>query len=155
MYEAVKKKDNEKLVGLKSQMGEMSKDYEEMIRAREEARRQLEEKFEIVHKRLQENREFTIAEGKRVNDTLKAFQIKFEAQLKETEEEILLEIEARKTKANEELAKINERLEKLDKGLEEEREARLRDTDEKLKPIYENLESIFCLCNAYRTLCYP
>jgi len=155
MYEAVKKKDNEKLVGLKSQMGEMGKDYEEMIRAREEARKLLEAKFEDVHKRLQENREFSIAEGKRVNDTLKTFKAKFEAQLKETEEEILAEIEQRHNYVSEELTKINERLEKLDKGLEEEREARLRDTDEKLKPIYENLESTFSLPNFLRTLCYP
>eukprot|EP00826_Nyctotherus_ovalis_P030108 TRINITY_DN2391_c0_g1_i4.p2 TRINITY_DN2391_c0_g1~~TRINITY_DN2391_c0_g1_i4.p2 ORF type:complete len:155 (+),score=55.53 TRINITY_DN2391_c0_g1_i4:130-594(+) len=152
MYEAVKQKDNEKLVGLKSQMGEMGKDYEEMIRAREEARKQLEAKFEDVHRRLQENREFTVAEGKRVNDTLRAFQVTFETQLKETEEEILAEIEGRKKRVREELVKIGERLEKLDKGLEEEREARLRDTDEKLKPIHENLEGILSFMN--RAHCY-
>ena len=62
MYETVKK-DNEKLGSLKSQIGDMGKDYDDMIRAREEAKRQLEAKFEDVYKRLQDNRQFTINEA--------------------------------------------------------------------------------------------
>lgn len=140
MYETVKK-DNEKLGSLKSQIGDMGKDYDDMIRAREEAKRQLEAKFEDVYKRLQDNRQFTINEGKKVNDALKEFQIKFETQLKEAEELLLADIEVNKKYAREELDKVYKRLDNLDIGLKEEKEARLKDTDEKLKPIKENIVS--------------
>jgi uncharacterized membrane protein (DUF106 family) len=42
--------DNEKLGHLGNQMDEMQKDFEEMKRAREEARKQLEARFQDVHR---------------------------------------------------------------------------------------------------------
>lgn len=42
--------DNEKLGNLGNQMTEMQKDFEEMKRAREEARKQLEARFQDVHR---------------------------------------------------------------------------------------------------------
>jgi hypothetical protein len=141
MYEAVKKKENEKLTSLKSQMVDMSNDYEDMIRAREEAKKQLEAKFEDVYRKVQANHDFTVAEGKRVNDTLKAFQLKFDSQLKATEDRLRDEMEKEKKYMREQLATINERLEKLEKALEEEKEERLRQSEETLKPIRQNLES--------------
>ena len=42
--------DNEKLSSLHNQMGQMEDDFEEMKRAREEAKRQLEAKFQDVHR---------------------------------------------------------------------------------------------------------
>jgi hypothetical protein len=50
IYEATAKKDNEKIGLLKGQMTEMTKDYENMVRAREEAKKQLEAKFEDVYR---------------------------------------------------------------------------------------------------------
>ncbi len=142
MYDAVKRKDNEKLTALKGQMADMGNDYEDMIRAREEAKKQLDAKFEDVYRKLQANRDFTVAEGKRVNDTLKAFQLKFETQLKVTEDKLRSEMEAEKKHVREELAAINKRLETLEKGLQDEKEERLRQTDETLKPIRQNIESM-------------
>lgn len=142
MYDAVKKKDNEKLGALKSQMVDMGNDYEDMIRAREEAKKQLDAKFEDVYRKLQANRDFTIAEGKRVNDTLKAFQLKFDSQLKATEDRLRDEMEKEKTYMREQMGIINKRLEGLEKGLQDEKEERLRQTDENLKPIRQNIESI-------------
>ena len=144
MYDAVKSKDNEKLGSLKSQMVEMGNDFEDMIRAREEAKKQLDAKFEDVYRKLQANRDFTIAEGKRVNDTLKAFQLKFETQLKSTEEKLRSEMEAEKKRMREELGTINKRLDNLEKGLQDEKEERLRQTDENLKPIRQNIDSMIC-----------
>jgi len=143
MYEAVKSKDNEKLTSLKSQMVDMGHDYEDMIRAREEAKKQLDAKFEDVYRKLQANKDFTIAEGKRVNDTLKAFQLKFETQLKSTEDKLHSEIEEEKKYVRSELDKIYKRIDNLDKGLADEKEERLRQTDENLRPIRQNIESIF------------
>jgi TolA-binding protein len=42
--------ENVKLTGLGSQLSQMENDFEDMKRAREEAKRQLERKFEEVHK---------------------------------------------------------------------------------------------------------
>ena len=49
MYEATKG-DNEKLGGLSDHMVELDKDFEEMMRIREEARKRLEERFKDVYR---------------------------------------------------------------------------------------------------------
>ena len=49
MYEATKG-DNEKLGGLQDHMVELDKDFEEMMRIREEARKRLEERFKDVYR---------------------------------------------------------------------------------------------------------
>lgn len=81
MYEATKKQDNAKLTGLRGQMQDMSQDFEEMKKAREEAKRQLDARFKDVYDKIQDNKDYTIAEGKRVNETLKTFQQTFENSL--------------------------------------------------------------------------
>lgn len=48
MYEATKK-DNLKLGGLGNQMGEMDRDFEEMMRLRNDAKRRLELQFKDVY----------------------------------------------------------------------------------------------------------
>ena len=123
-------------------MVDMGHDYEDMIRAREESKKQLDAKFEDVYRKLQANKDFTIAEGKRVNDTLKAFQLKFETQLKSTEDKLHSEIGEEKKRVHGELDNIYKRLDNLDKGLQDEKEDRLRQTDENLRPIRQNIESI-------------
>jgi hypothetical protein len=50
MYGEVKKKDNDKLGALKGQMADMSNDFEDMTRAREEAKKKLDAKFQDVYK---------------------------------------------------------------------------------------------------------
>ena len=52
-----------------------------MKRTREEAKKQLEAKFQDVYRRIQATKDFVVSEGKRINDTLKAFKSKFENQL--------------------------------------------------------------------------
>jgi hypothetical protein len=42
--------ENMKLTGLGGQLGQMENDFEDMKRAREEAKRQLERKFDEVHR---------------------------------------------------------------------------------------------------------
>lgn len=48
MYEQTKR-ENEKLKGLKGQMQDMSQDFDDMIKAREEAKRRLEARFQDVY----------------------------------------------------------------------------------------------------------
>ena len=65
----------------------MDHDYDVMLRERVESKKQLEAKFQDIARKIQANKEFTNAEVKRVKDTLKAFQSKFEYKLKLLREE--------------------------------------------------------------------
>ena len=74
-------KENEKLTSLHNQMEQMYIDFEDMKRTREEAKKILEARFKDVYRRIQATKDFVVSEGKRINDTLKAFKSKFENQL--------------------------------------------------------------------------
>jgi hypothetical protein len=52
-------------------MVELDQDFEDMLKARAEAKRLLEEKFRDVYTRIKDNRDFTISEGQKVNQRLK------------------------------------------------------------------------------------
>eukprot|EP00824_Muranothrix_gubernata_P007478 TRINITY_DN19536_c0_g1_i1.p1 TRINITY_DN19536_c0_g1~~TRINITY_DN19536_c0_g1_i1.p1 ORF type:complete len:267 (-),score=87.26 TRINITY_DN19536_c0_g1_i1:20-820(-) len=136
------KKDNEKLHSLKGQMQDMGNAYEDMIRAREEAKKQLEAKFQDVYRKIQTNKEFTIAEGKRVNDTLKAFQSKFEFQLQEMENKFTHSMNEEKDFVRQQFDGVNQEMQRLEKMIIDEREERLRQTDENLRPIRLHLEQL-------------
>jgi predicted phage tail protein len=79
-------KDNQKLSGLQSQIGDMHSDFEDMKRTREEAKKQLEAKFLDIYKKISDMKEAIAVEAKRVNDSLQAFQSKFEYLLNELKE---------------------------------------------------------------------
>ena len=55
----------------------MKNDYEDMLRAKEEAKKQMIAKFQDIHRKIKSNKDFTSSEVKRVKDTLKAFESKF------------------------------------------------------------------------------
>ena len=74
-------KDNEKLKGLSSQLVDMHNDFEDMKRNREEAKKQLEARFQDIYRKIQNMKEMVEMEEKRVNESLKAFQSKFDYQL--------------------------------------------------------------------------
>ena len=57
-----------------------------MLREKIESRKQLEAKFQDIARKIQAQRDFSLAEQKRVRDTLKALQSKFEFKLKELKE---------------------------------------------------------------------
>ena len=73
--EVFKKKqdDNTPLKDMDNQLIEMDRDYNVMLMERIESKKQLEAKFQDIQRKIQANRDFTKAETKRVNDTLKAF----------------------------------------------------------------------------------
>ena len=55
MYEQTVK-DNLKLGGLGQQMGEMDRDFEEMMRLRNDAKRRLELQFKDVYQKIKDNK---------------------------------------------------------------------------------------------------
>ena len=79
--------ENKALKDMDEQMVNMDQDYDVMLREKIESRKQLEAKFQDIARKIQANRDFTNAEQKRVKDTLKALQSKFEYKLKELKDD--------------------------------------------------------------------
>ncbi|KRW98745.1 hypothetical protein PPERSA_03880 [Pseudocohnilembus persalinus] len=138
--------ENEKLGLFSKQVDSMRDDFEDMKRTREEARKQLEAKFQDVHRKIQNTKEFIQAEGKRINDTLLAFQSKFEKELADQKnhfqnqhDNFTQEVEAR-------FGTVDEKLEDLDKKIDQEREDRLKQSEETLRDIRKQLASLFDIC---------
>ena len=100
-------KDNQKLKGLDGQMGEMKNDFEDMKRTREEARKQLEAKFQDIYKKLAALKEALETEAKRVNNSLKAFESKFICLLNELKDDLHKEMEEEKKFVNQNKDKKN------------------------------------------------
>jgi len=73
------------LNNLNKQILVMYEDFEDMKRARDDARKQLEARFLDIHKKLQYMQEALNSEGRRVNDSIKAFSSKFDFLLNELE----------------------------------------------------------------------
>ncbi len=138
----MKKKDNGKLGRLKSQMKDMSQDYEDMIKAREQSKKQLEARFNDVYSKIEENKQFTIAEGARVMQTLTAFQEKFEGKLQVAEAAIQKDLDVEKNVLAGYVVDINKKLDVLDKTLATEKQERIRQAEESLAPIKKDLEGV-------------
>lgn len=132
--------EREKLSLLHTQMEEMSNDFQDMQRAREESRKQLEAKFQDVYRKIQSTKDLVTAEGKRVNDMLMAFQSKFEFQLKELRDYADQQMEAERTSRMEAETRASARMDDLGRLIEEEKQERLKQTDDMLRAIREKLE---------------
>ena len=137
----MKKKDTTKLTALKSQMKDMSNDYQDMIKARAQSKKQLEDKFQDVYNRIEENRQFTVAEGNHVMETLKQFQDKFENKLLAAEDSIRKDLDTEKKEMASQVTGINTKLNSLDKALASEKEERIRTEEENLAPIRKDIDS--------------
>lgn len=132
--------EREKLSLLHTQMEEMSDDFQDMQRAREESRKQLEAKFQDVYRKIQSTKDLVTAEGKRVNDMLMAFQSKFEFQLKELRDYADQQMESERTARVESESRASARMDDLGRLIEEEKQERLKQTDDMLRAIREKLE---------------
>jgi len=131
--------DNEKLGALGKQMNQMSDDFEEMKRAKDEARKQLEARFQDIHRKLDNTKEFIISEGKRINHTLLAFQSKFENELTIMSDRFQNQHDTLVVSIDQRFKETHERSNVLEEMINQEREERLRQTDEQLRPIRAKL----------------
>ena len=107
-------------------MGQMVVDFEDMKRTREEAKKQLEARFQDVYRRIQATKDFVISEGKRINDTLKAFKSKFENQLTSLDEQFEKRHDILKTDMTKQFDFTYKELNRLENLIEEEKQERLR-----------------------------
>ncbi len=110
---------------MKSQIGVMKNDYEDMLRAREETRKQLLAKFQDIHRKIQSNKDFTVSEVKRVKDTLKAFESKFFHQMRILREEFETKTTEFREFNRKSLEETADRMDSIEDGILKEREDRI------------------------------
>lgn len=122
--------NNKKLREMDEQLIETDKDYDVIQREKIEARKQLEAKFQDISRKLQANRDFNSAEQKRVKDTLKALQSKFEYKLKELKDDLEGKITAMRLYNREQFKAADERLTRLEEAITKEVEDRITESDE-------------------------
>lgn len=134
--------ENEKLKGLQGQLGDMHNDFEDMKRTREEAKKQLEAKFQDIYKKIQSMKEAIDVEARRVNDCIKAFQTKFEFMLNELKDTVYKDIGEEKAFVRQQFANQEKRMDQLENMIHQEREERLKQTDEQLNPIRTHLANL-------------
>ena len=112
-----------------------------------ESKKQLKAKFQDIERKIQANRDFTKAEQKRVNDTLKAFRSKFEFKLRTLKELFEGKINAMR-KYNREQFEISDnlltslnRLNDLESNIEKEVSDRIEETDDIMNDTQTTLTS--------------
>lgn len=123
----------------------MDHDYDVMLRERIESKKQLEAKFQDIARKIQANKDFTNAEVKRVRDTLKAFQSKFEYKLKLLREEFEQKIKVMKEFNRKELKIAKERMDTIETSIKTEVRERVVETDEKVYIVRNDLSGKFPL----------
>lgn len=96
---------------------------------------------EFLYRKIQNTKEFVVSEGKRINDTLIAFQSKFEHEIKVLDHKFEEQNKAIVADVNNRFDKVNKRCDQLEKMIIEEREERLKQSDEMLRPLKEHLAS--------------
>ena len=146
--------ENEPLAAMDSQLLEMDRDYNVMLMERIESKKQLEAKFQDIQRKIQANRDFTKAETKRVNDTLKAFRAKFEHKLRVLREKFEAKLTAMRERNRTEFRSAEERLDRLEAAIAQEIDDRVTETDEQIGETQETLTRKWavtgraCVCRA-------
>ncbi|OMJ88949.1 hypothetical protein SteCoe_8955 [Stentor coeruleus] len=134
--------DRDRREEMDEQMVQLQNDYEDMVRSREESKKQLEAKLQDVHRKIQAARDYVNAEGKRVKDMLKAFQSKFEYQIQDFRNYLLTtmgkESQIRQDQDKENMARINSLIERL----RLEKEQRKIVLESLIGPVREHLETL-------------
>ena len=142
MYEATKK-ENLKVKGLDDQIGQVNEEFDEMMRLRNEAKRLLEEKFKDVYQKIRDNKQHTIDEGKKVNESLKAYQEKYAQQMKDLNDELTVKFNDETEYQHSEIKRGNDRMQFLEDLLAKEKEDRIESLDTQLAPINEQIDKAF------------
>ena len=134
--------EREKLSLLKGQMDDMTGDFENMRKAREEAKRQLDAKFQDVYSKIQSARDYVTDQGKQINEQLKQFQRSFQDELKNLKDLTNKTFDDEKSAREASNKQANDRMDFLEKSLEEEKRERVQQTENMLNPIRSGLETL-------------
>ena len=142
MYEATYK-ENLKVKGLDNQIEQVNEEFDEMMRLRNEAKRLLEEKFKDVYQKIKDNKQHTIDEGKKVNESLKAYQEKYLQQMMDLDHELTVKFTEETTYQHNEIERGNNRMEQLETLLAKEKADRIESLDTQLEPINAAIDKAF------------
>ena len=142
MYEATYK-ENLKVKGLDNQIEQVNEEFDEMMRLRNEAKRLLEEKFKDVYQKIKDNKQHTIDEGKKVNESLKAYQEKYLQQMMDLDNELTVKFTEETTYQHNEIERGNNRMEQLETLLAKEKADRIESLDTQLEPINAAIDKAF------------
>lgn len=152
MKEIEKEHDNQKINDLRKQIKELILDYEDMIKSREEAKKQLEGKFEDTFRRINATKEFAMTESKRILDIIKAFQSKFDFELFRLEKNTNSNFDSFQLQADQSFNLIEQHLNTFEKLIQEEKEERIRDSNAKLNPIKEKIRLLEENCEIEKSI---
>lgn len=97
--------------------------------------------FDPFSRKIQNTKEFVVSEGKRINDTLIAFQSKFEHEIKTIDNKFEQKNKELVADVNIRFDKVQKRTDDLERMIIQEREERIKQTDEMLRPLKEHLSS--------------
>ena len=134
--------DRDRREQIDDQMKELQNDYEDMVRAREESKKQMEAKLQDVYRKIQAARDYVNAERKRVKDMLKAFQSKFEYQIQDFKNFLLSNMEEESRTRKDIDAQNSSRINSLIETLRLEKEQRKVILESIIGPVREHLESL-------------
>lgn len=133
--------DNKMIKEMKHQLTEMDHDYDVMLRERIESKKQLEAKFQDINRKIQANKDFTNAEVKRVNDTLKAFTSKFEYKLRLLKEDFEEKIRKMREHNRNEFRIAKDRMDGIEDGIHKEIKDRIVESDEAILIVRTDLQN--------------
>ncbi|CAI2378554.1 unnamed protein product [Moneuplotes crassus] len=134
--------NNLKLVGLDNQMVEMDKDFENMLKAREIARKKLEEKFKDVNSRINSNKDFMIDSGKEFNKKLQKYQNEFNTDLENKRTDLNNYLTDQQNIIHEVLTRTDQRMLDLETAIAEEKKDRRETWDRELKEIDDDFNAL-------------
>eukprot|EP00344_Euplotes_crassus_P009121 CAMPEP_0197006254 /NCGR_PEP_ID=MMETSP1380-20130617/33758_1 /TAXON_ID=5936 /ORGANISM="Euplotes crassus, Strain CT5" /LENGTH=262 /DNA_ID=CAMNT_0042425759 /DNA_START=31 /DNA_END=819 /DNA_ORIENTATION=+ len=128
---------------LKRQMADMSLGFEDIVRAREEAKKKLEEDFEHVYQRIEENKHDCEKQSDHMHQILGEFQQEFDENLNSLTQNLHESIEAEtKMFMLQEMELCNNRCEDLEKMLAQETKDRIKDTKDTLDPVRHQISDL-------------
>ena len=114
-----------------------------MMALRNEAKRLLEIKFKDVYQKIRDNKQHTIDEGKKVNESLKTYQEKYAQQMQDLHEELSNKYNVETEYQHSEIKRGNDRMQFLEDLLGKERDDRIESLDSQLTPINEQIDKAF------------
>ena len=113
------------------------------MRLRNEAKRLLEEKFKDVYQKIKDNKQHTIDEGKKVNESLKAYQDKYLTQMQNLHDELQSKFDTETDYQHSEITRGNDRMQMLEELLAKEKADRIESLDQQLAPINQDIDKAY------------
>lgn len=137
-----KRRENENLTALKSQMKDMSAAFEVLKNTRIENKRKMEKKFEDTYDEIRENKEFTIASMNHVHDVVNQFQQNFQDELQKLGDDLKRQMDEEGEIFRKQWADYHARMDECERRINQEREDRIKYHDDHLNPIRAQLKGI-------------